>query len=188
MTGVAEGLRVIDLSWGTAGPMTTMLLADHRRRRDPGGAARRRPVRRGRRRAGLAPGQAVGDPRPHRSRRPGGPDAGWRRPPTSWSRASARGWPIAWASATRDLRRFNPGLIYCSITGYGRGTAWPTGPATTPWSRLVAGCSGRREAGTAARCTASLVSMRRRPRGAIVHEAVDAGYADVVDGIHPDRP
>src|SRR5579859_4593879 len=29
MTGVAEGLRVIDLTWGTAGPMTTMLLADN---------------------------------------------------------------------------------------------------------------------------------------------------------------
>ena len=29
MTGVFGGLRVIDLSWGTAGPMTTMLLADN---------------------------------------------------------------------------------------------------------------------------------------------------------------
>ncbi|HMG39986.1 MAG TPA: CoA transferase [Acidimicrobiales bacterium] len=29
MTGVFDGLRVLDLSWGTAGPMTTMLLADN---------------------------------------------------------------------------------------------------------------------------------------------------------------
>ena len=29
MAGVFEGLRVLDLSWGTAGPMTTMLLVDN---------------------------------------------------------------------------------------------------------------------------------------------------------------
>jgi len=29
MPGVYDGLTVLDLSWGTAGPMTTMLLADH---------------------------------------------------------------------------------------------------------------------------------------------------------------
>jgi crotonobetainyl-CoA:carnitine CoA-transferase CaiB-like acyl-CoA transferase len=29
MPGVLEGLRVLDLSWGVAGPMTAMLLADH---------------------------------------------------------------------------------------------------------------------------------------------------------------
>src|SRR5580658_3266232 len=29
MAGVLEGLKVLDLSWGIAGPMTTMLLADH---------------------------------------------------------------------------------------------------------------------------------------------------------------
>ena len=28
MEGVFDGLRVLDLSWGTAGPMTTMLLSD----------------------------------------------------------------------------------------------------------------------------------------------------------------
>lgn len=29
MTGVFDGLKVLDLSWGTTGPMTTMLLADN---------------------------------------------------------------------------------------------------------------------------------------------------------------
>jgi crotonobetainyl-CoA:carnitine CoA-transferase CaiB-like acyl-CoA transferase len=29
MAGVLEGIRVLDLSWGISGPMTTMLLADH---------------------------------------------------------------------------------------------------------------------------------------------------------------
>ena len=29
MAGILDGLRVIDLSWGTAGPITAMILADH---------------------------------------------------------------------------------------------------------------------------------------------------------------
>jgi len=29
MAGVLEGLRVLDLSWGIAGPMAAMLLADN---------------------------------------------------------------------------------------------------------------------------------------------------------------
>jgi len=29
MAGVFEGLSVLDLSWGTAGPMTTMFLVDN---------------------------------------------------------------------------------------------------------------------------------------------------------------
>ena len=29
MAGVLDGLKVLDLSWGIAGPMTGMLLADH---------------------------------------------------------------------------------------------------------------------------------------------------------------
>src|SRR6185312_13374644 len=29
MAGVLDGVKVLDLSWGVAGPMTTMLMADH---------------------------------------------------------------------------------------------------------------------------------------------------------------
>src|ERR1700722_14297120 len=29
MTGVLDDIRVLDLSWGISGPMTTMLMADH---------------------------------------------------------------------------------------------------------------------------------------------------------------
>ncbi len=29
MAGVLSGLKVVDLSWGIAGPMTAMLLGDH---------------------------------------------------------------------------------------------------------------------------------------------------------------
>ena len=29
MAGALEGIRVLDLSWGIAGPMSAMLLADH---------------------------------------------------------------------------------------------------------------------------------------------------------------
>src|ERR1700679_580114 len=29
MAGVLDGIKVLDLSWGVAGPMTTMLMADH---------------------------------------------------------------------------------------------------------------------------------------------------------------
>ena len=29
MSGVLDGVAVLDLSWGIAGPMTAMLLADH---------------------------------------------------------------------------------------------------------------------------------------------------------------
>ena len=29
MAGVLEGLKVLDLTWGTSGPMATMLMSDH---------------------------------------------------------------------------------------------------------------------------------------------------------------
>ena len=41
MTGVLDGIDVLDLSTGIAGPMTAMLLADHGAQRHQDRAARR---------------------------------------------------------------------------------------------------------------------------------------------------
>ena len=44
MASVLDGVRVLDLSWGIAGPIAGMLLADHGADVDQDRAARRRPV------------------------------------------------------------------------------------------------------------------------------------------------
>ncbi|HYX12436.1 MAG TPA: CoA transferase, partial [Candidatus Acidoferrum sp.] len=120
MPGVFDGLRVLDLSWGIAGPMTTMLLADNgalvTKVEPPGGDPFRvqsgyRVWQRGKRSAVLDLGSEAG-------------------------RDTMRGLAanadvvvesFAPATATRlgvdedALRPVNPALIVCSITGYGRG-------------------------------------------------------------------
>ena len=66
MTGVFDGLEVLDLSWGISGPIVSMLLADHGARvtkiEPPGGDPSRSLLRR----AGLAPRQAQRGARPAR--------------------------------------------------------------------------------------------------------------------------
>ena len=51
---VLDGLKVVDLSWGIAGPVTTMLLGDYGadvvKVEPPGGDPRRMPTTQGRRR------------------------------------------------------------------------------------------------------------------------------------------
>jgi crotonobetainyl-CoA:carnitine CoA-transferase CaiB-like acyl-CoA transferase len=121
VSGVFDGLRVLDLSWGIAGPMTTMMLADNgaqvTRIEPPGGDP-----------FAFQSGYRVW----HRGKRSAHLDL---------STAEGRGAFMALASeadivvesfspgtAARlgvdrpTLANDNPGLITCSITGYGRGT------------------------------------------------------------------
>ena len=138
MTAVLDGVKVLDLSTGIAGPMAAMLLADH-------GAQVTKIERPG------------GDP--------GRAQASWR----VWNRGKrsaeldlatdeGREALLALAS-TADiliesfrpgvttelgidyaaLSARNPRLIYCSITGYGRGTRDEQRPA---WDALVAARTG----------------------------------------------
>jgi crotonobetainyl-CoA:carnitine CoA-transferase CaiB-like acyl-CoA transferase len=121
MTGVAEGLRVIDLSWGTAGPMTTMLLADN-------GADVIRVERPGGARFGEVEGERVW----HRGKRSAILDLTVPDDLAVLTRlASAADVVVeSFRPGVADrlgvgyehLCPLNPGLIYCSITGYGRGT------------------------------------------------------------------
>lgn len=128
MSGVMEGLRVLDLSWGTAGPMTTMLLADHGadviRIERPEGAPFPEPQgyrvwNRGKRSAEL---DLTNDD---------------DRQTFLALAATADIVVESYAPGTADrlgvgyeaLRALNPGLIYCAITGYGNGTKDADRPA-----------------------------------------------------------
>ena len=64
MAGALDGVRILDLSWGIAGPLGVMLLAEQGADVDQGGAARRRPVPRVLGVRGLEPLAAVGHRRP----------------------------------------------------------------------------------------------------------------------------
>jgi crotonobetainyl-CoA:carnitine CoA-transferase CaiB-like acyl-CoA transferase len=138
MAGVAEGLRVLDLSWGTAGPMTTMLLADN-------GADVIRVERPGGARFGQVEGERVW----HRGKRSATLDltaAGDRDVFTSLAGAAdilvesfRPGVTDRLGIGYEQLRLVNPGLIYCSITGYGRGTRLADRPA---YDALVAARCG----------------------------------------------
>lgn len=119
MPGVLEGLEVLDLSWGIAGPVATMLLADNGARvtriEPPGGdpfASQSGYIvwNRGKRRATLD----LRDPEERKA----------------FMRLAARADVLVEAFAPRTLDRLgisyedlsatNPGLVWCSITGYGR--------------------------------------------------------------------
>jgi crotonobetainyl-CoA:carnitine CoA-transferase CaiB-like acyl-CoA transferase len=138
MSGVFEGLRVLDLSWGTAGPMTTMFLADHGaeviRIERPGGAPFDEPEayrvwNRGKKSAEL-------DLKDSADR-----DAFLALVDTAdvvvetWQPGVAEKLGVGYDT----LRARNPRLIYCSITGYGRGTRDQDRPA---YDQLVAARAG----------------------------------------------
>ena len=48
------------------------------------------------------------------------PSSPWRPRPTWSSRASVPAWSTGWASATRPSSARNPGIVYCSTSGYGQ--------------------------------------------------------------------
>ena len=119
MAGVLDGVRILDLSWGIAGPMATMLLADHgadvTRIEPPAGDPFRdqlgyRGWQRNKRSAVLDLKDA-------------GDNALFRRLASradvlveSFSPGATERLGIDYAT----LALINPRLIYCSITGYGR--------------------------------------------------------------------
>lgn len=139
MAGVLDGLRVIDLSWGIAGPMATMLLADHgaevTKIESPAGDPFRgfsghRVWARGKRSAVLDLTDAADATTFH---------ALVRRADVlveSFSPGTTRRLGIAY----EDLRALNPRLVYCSITGYGATGEHADRPA---YDALVAARTGQ---------------------------------------------
>lgn len=137
-TGVLHGLRVLDLSWGIAGPMTTMLLADHgatvTKIEPPGGDPFRgqlgyRAWQRGKRSAVLDLTRS--DDR--------GALLALVRHADILVESYSPGVTQRLRIDYETLRALNPRLIYCSITGYGRGNRHSDRPG---YDALVAARTG----------------------------------------------
>lgn len=118
--GVHDGLRVLDLSWGISGPMTTMLLADQgaevtrveRPEGDPfAGLSGYRVWHRGKRSAVLDLADATDRERFLALARQADVLV------ESFSPGTTERLGIDWET----LAELNPRLVYCSITGYGAG-------------------------------------------------------------------
>ena len=127
MAGVLDGIRVLDLSWGIAGPMATMLLADHgaevTKIEPPGGDPFRdqpgyRGWQRGKRSAVLD--LKDDDDRRRFLRLAGRADVLVE----SFSPGTSERLGIDYSA----LSAVNPRLIYCSITGYGRDNSLSSRP------------------------------------------------------------
>lgn len=121
MPGVLDGLKVLDLSWGIAGPMTAMLLADHgarvtrieRPQGDPfGGLLGYKVWNRGKRSAVLD----LKDPADHALFLKLAADA------DVLVESFAPGVTGRLGIDHDTLAAINSRLIYCSITAYGEGT------------------------------------------------------------------
>jgi crotonobetainyl-CoA:carnitine CoA-transferase CaiB-like acyl-CoA transferase len=122
MAGVLTGLRILDLTWGVAGPMATMMLADHgaavTRIEHPDGEPFPRPEgyrvwQRGKRSALL-------DFRNAADRET---LLGLAREADVLVESFEPGVADRLGIGFEALRAVNPRLIYCSITGYGRDTS-----------------------------------------------------------------
>jgi len=127
MAGVLDGIKVLDLSWGISGPMATMLLSDHgaevTKIEPPGGDPFRnqsgyKAWNRGKR-------SAVLDLKTPADREiflklAKGADVLVE----SFSPGVTKRLGIDYDT----LKAINPGLIYCSITAYGRDSKWADRP------------------------------------------------------------
>lgn len=129
MSGVLSGLRVVDLSWGTCGPLVTMLMADHGADvtmiERPGGAPFEdayglAPVARRGKLSAVLDLKAKGDLETAQALMRGADIV-----VQSFAPGTAERLGIAY----EQLAPANPGLIGCSITGYGRGTQDEQRPA-----------------------------------------------------------
>jgi crotonobetainyl-CoA:carnitine CoA-transferase CaiB-like acyl-CoA transferase len=136
MTGVLSDVKVLDLSWGIAGPIAGMLFADHGAQvtkiEPPGGD----PFR-------TLTGARVW----HRGKRSAVLDLPAERDVLLELVAGADVFLESFAPGTTErlgidydtLHARNPGLVYCSITGYGRNTRHADRPA---YDALVAARTG----------------------------------------------
>jgi crotonobetainyl-CoA:carnitine CoA-transferase CaiB-like acyl-CoA transferase len=128
MAGVLDGIRVLDLSWGVAGPMTTMLMADHgadvTKIEPPGGDPFRGQLgykvwQRGKRSAVLDLKNK--DDHATLLALVKGADV--------LVESYAPGVTTRLGIDYETLKAINPRLVYCSITGYGRDNAHADRPA-----------------------------------------------------------
>jgi len=138
MAGVLQGVRVLDLSWGIAGPMAAMLMADHgadvTKIEPPGGDPFRDQLgykvwQRGKRSAVLdlkneADKQAF---------------LALVKAADVLVESYTPGVTERLGIDYATLEKLNPRLVYCSITGYGRGTQDEDRPA---YDALVAARTG----------------------------------------------
>jgi crotonobetainyl-CoA:carnitine CoA-transferase CaiB-like acyl-CoA transferase len=175
MTSVLDGLRVLDLSWGIAGPITGMLLSDHGadviKIEPPGGD----PFR-------SSPGYAAWI-RGRRSAELDLTEPGDRETLLGLARTAdivlesfSPGTTARLGIGPETLMALNPSLIYCSITGYGQHTGHQGRPAH---DALVAARLGL------------LDEQRGHLGGAIPHMNGDEPYlADlpIPDGMEPGSP
>ncbi len=138
MAKVLEGLKVLDLSWGIAGPMTTMLMADHGadvvKIEPPGGDPYRGQLgykvwQRGKRSAILD----LKDPADKED------FLALVKTADVLVESYTPGVTTRLGIDYETCKAINPRLIYCSITGYGRGTPDEQRPA---YDALVASRTG----------------------------------------------